>query len=234
MIKQVVVLAGGLATRLYPITKKIPKSMVPILGEPFFAHQIRLFKMNGIEEVVMCVGHFADQITTYFGDGSKFGIKIVYSHEPEKLDTGGALKNAYQFLDDTFFVTYGDSYLQQDMPEVAQFYSAHTKQGLMCVYHNQNQIEPSRVLLKDQQTVAVYQKDPPPAGAEHMEYGLNILRKSIIPQVTKTTFPLSDYFDLLTPTGDLLAFPVADRFYEIGSHQGIADLEAFLKLRPAQ
>lgn len=234
MIKQVVVLAGGLATRLYPITKTIPKSMVPILGEPFFAHQLRLFKKNGIQEVVMCVGHFAEQITSYFGDGSKFGMHIVYSFEKEKLDTGGALKNADQFLDDTFFVTYGDSYLQQDMQAVVKFFETQEKPGLMCVYKNDNQIEPSRVLLKDEHTVLRYQKDPPPEGAQHMEYGLNILRRSIINQVSETVFPLSHYFDLLTSSGDLLAFPVLTRFYEIGSHQGIADLEAFLKNQKAQ
>lgn len=229
MIKQIVVLAGGLATRLHPITKTIPKSMAPILGEPFFAHQLRLFRRNGIEEVVMCVGHFADQIVDHFGDGSKFGVKITYSHEDQKLDTGGAVKNAEPFLHDEFFVTYGDSYLLQSFQQVAQTYHTQGKQGLMSVFQNNNQIEPSRVLLRDQETVELYRKDPPPAGAEHMEYGLNVLRKSIINQVDKTTFPLSEYFDRLAPSGQLGAFLVPTRFYEIGSYQGIADLEIFLR-----
>lgn len=231
MIKQIVVLAGGLATRLYPITKTIPKSMVPILGEPFFAHQLRLFKRNGIEEVVMCVGHFADQIIDRFAAGAEFGLHIRYSLEQEKLDTGGALKHAQEFLDDTFAVMYGDSYLLQDFQEVFRFFEQHQASGLMCVYKNDNQIEPSRVLLKDEMTVLKYQKEPPPAGAQHMEYGLNVFRKSVISQVAKTKFPLSDYFDILTSTGDLLAFSVPTRFYEIGSHQGIADLEQFLQTR---
>lgn len=229
MIKQIVVLAGGLATRLYPITKTTPKSMVPILGEPFFAHQLHLFQRNGIQEVVMCVGHFSEQIVDHFGDGSKYGVKIIYSHEDQKLDTGGAVKNAERFLDEEFFVTYGDSYLLQDFQQVSQAYYAQGKQGLMCVFQNNNQIEPSRVLLRDPETVALYQKDPPPAGAKHMEYGLNVLRRSIINQVDKTTFPLSDYFDMLTSSEELGAFLVPTRFYEVGSHQGIADLEAFLR-----
>lgn len=229
MIKQIVVLAGGLATRLHPITKTIPKSMVPILGEPFFAHQLRLFRRNGIEDVVMCVGHFADQIVDHFGDGSKYGVKITYSHEDQKLDTGGAVKNAARFLDDEFFITYGDSYLLQDFRQVAQAYRAQGQKGLMSVFQNNNQIEPSRVLLSDLGTVKLYQKDPPPADAQHMEYGLNVLRKSIISQVDKTNFPLSDYFDLLTSEDQLAAFLVPTRFYEIGSHQGIADLENFFR-----
>lgn len=228
MIKQIVVLAGGLATRLYPITKTIPKSMVPILGEPFFAHQLRLFKRNGIEEVVMCVGHFAEQIMDQFKDGKEFGLHIQYSIEQEKLDTGGALKHAEHLLDSEFALMYGDSYLLQEFQPVFAFFEQQQKPGLMCVYKNDNQIEPSRVLLRDEHTVLKYQKEPPPAGAQHMEYGLNVFKKSIIPQVDKTNFPLSDYFDILTPTGDLAAFAVPTRFYEIGSHQGIADLEQFL------
>lgn len=228
MITQIVVLAGGLATRLYPITQTIPKSLIPILGEPFLAHQLRLFKRNGIEEVVMCVGHFADQIIQRFGDGKDFGLHIQYSVEQEKLDTGGALKHAERLLDPEFALMYGDSYLLQEFQPVFAFFEQQQKPGVMCVYKNDNHIEPSRVLLLDEHTVLKYQKEPPPVGAKHMEYGLNVFRKSIISQVDKTSFPLSDYFDILTPTGDLAAFSVPTRFYEIGSHQGIADLEQFL------
>lgn len=235
MITQIVVLAGGLATRLYPITTTIPKSMVPVAGEPFLTHQLRSFKKNGITNVVMCVGHFADQIIDHFGDGKQFGLSIKYSVEKEKLDTGGALKNAYPYLDDVFFTIYGDSFLRQPYAPVAEFFFSNPSEGLMCVYENNNQIEPSRVLLDDTM-VKQYKKDPPPEGAQHMEYGLNILKKNLIPQVEKLSFPISDYFDILAPQQQLLAFPVQERFYEIGSKEGLAETDALLRslsIRPS-
>lgn len=222
MIKQIVVIAGGLATRLYPITEKIPKSMVEVAGEPFLAHQLRTFKQNGIENVVMCVGHFAEQISNFFGDGSAFGLSIHYSVEEQKKDTGGALKLAYQYLDDIFFTIYGDSYLLQEYKPVADFFYAHNAVGLMCVYYNNNQIEPSRVVLHGNY-IQQYRKNPPPQGANYAEYGLNILRKSVVTQIKKEVFPISDYFDLLIAEHQLLAFPVKDRFYEIGSLKGLKE-----------
>lgn len=229
MIRQIVVLAGGLATRLYPITKTIAKSMVPIAGEPFLAHQLRLFQRNGIEEVVLCVGHFADQIIDTFGNGrERFDLSIVYSKEKEKMDTGGALKYALPALDYSFFVIYGDSYLLQDYQEVATFFEQQKKLGLMCVYRNENQIEPSRVTL-DGPYVKLYRKDPPPPGAHHMEYGLNIFRRSVIPEIPKTTFPISEYFDTLSRKRELVAFEVQQRFYEMGSPEGLTEIHRLLK-----
>ena len=111
---QIAVLCGGQATRLYPITKTIPKSMVLVAGKPFLEHQIYLFKKNKIFDIVLCAGFLADQIEEYFGNGKKFGVNIKYSVEKEKLDTGGALKNAIHLLDDQFFIIYGDSYLTID------------------------------------------------------------------------------------------------------------------------
>lgn len=228
MITQVVVLAGGLATRLYPITATIPKSMVMVADEPFFSHQLRSFKANGITNVVMCVGHFAKQIMDYFGDGKQFGLSIVYSVEKERLDTGGAIKLALPHLDDVFFTIYGDSYLRQPYAPVADFFSSHPAEGLMCVYENNNQLEPSRILLNGIY-VKQYKKDPPPNGAQHMEYGLNILKKSLIPRLEKDSFPISRYFDLLTAKQQLLAFPVQERFYEIGSKEGLNQTNAFIQ-----
>lgn len=227
MIQQVAVLAGGLATRMYPITKTIPKSMIEVMGEPFLSHQLRQFKENGMEEVVMCVGHFADQIIDYFGSGASYGISIVYSIEQERLGTGGALKYGLKYLDDTFFVIYGDSFLEQPYKPVVDFFEAHDAKGLMTVVHNNNEIEPSRILV-DGQYIQQYKKDPPPPGAEYGEYGLNIFKKEIIDQVEGTTYPISDYFDLLTPQKQLLAFEVKDRYYEIGSPTGLEELKGLL------
>lgn len=91
----VAILAGGLATRLRPITETIPKALVPVLGRPFLAHQIELLKQHGITHLVLCVGYLGEMIEREFGDGSAWGIKIDYSFDGSKLlGTAGALRKA--------------------------------------------------------------------------------------------------------------------------------------------
>lgn len=234
-MRQIVVLAGGLATRLYPITKTISKSMIEVAGEPFIAHQLRICKKNGVEEVVLCVGHLSQQIKDFVGNGKKFGLNVIYSQEDEKLDTGGAIKNASKYLDDVFFTIYGDSYLRQNLNDVAKFYESQSHLGgvsknfgLMTVWKNNNQIEPSRILV-DGIHVKKYQKDPPPQGAQHAEYGLNILPKSIINKIEADIFPISRYFDILSAKKQLLSYEVSERFYEIGGFEGLKDTEKMFK-----
>lgn len=228
MLNQIVVLAGGLATRLYPITKKIPKPMIPVAGKPFLEYPINLFKKNNICNIVLCIGHLGEHIKNYFGNGKKFGVNIKYSQEKERLDTGGALKNAKKILDEEFFVTYGDSYLLADYQRIYKFFKKHNKLGLMTVYKNKNRIEPSRVLLNELY-IKKYQKYPPPKGAKYMEFGLNIFKKDILDKVNKKVFPISDYFDILSPHKQLLAFETKQRFYEIGCKKGLRDCEKMIK-----
>src|SRR4030042_2339790 len=109
---QMVILAGGLASRLGPLTQDTPKCMLCFHGKTFFEHQIDLLKRHDITDILMCVGHLADKIQEYFGDGSQFGVRLRYSVEKDKLlGTGGALKNAEPLLDNEFLLMYGDSYL---------------------------------------------------------------------------------------------------------------------------
>ncbi len=220
-IKQIVILAGGLATRLHPITEKIPKSMVEVNGRPFFEYQIDLCKKNGIEEIVLCVGHLWEQIRDYFGDGSKFGIKIIYSVENKRLDTGGAIKLALPYLDEKFFVMYGDSFLDIDWKKIADFYAKSKAEGLMTVYKNNWKLEPSRVLLDDKGFVKEYNKENPRREMQYMEYGLNILPKKIIGTVPEKSFPISRYFDILMNKKQLISYESKKRFYEIGCHEGL-------------
>ena len=227
-MKQIVILAGGLATRLYPITKDIPKSMVLVKGKPFLEYQIELCKKNGISEIVMCVGHLWEQIESYFGDGKKFGIKIKYSVEKERLDTGGALKNAFPLLDDEFFVMYGDSYLSIDWQKISVFHQEVSKKGVMTVYENNWRIEPSKIILdKTGKMIHEFNKENPRPEMKFTEYGINILPKEIISQVLEKIFPISRYFDLLIKEKQLAAFVSPERFQEVGSFEG---LEAMQKL----
>ncbi|MGH9694213.1 MAG: sugar phosphate nucleotidyltransferase, partial [Bryobacteraceae bacterium] len=142
----VVILCGGLATRLHPVTETIPKSLIPINGEPFLAHQLRLLRSRGIAEVVLCAGFLGETIRNFAGDGSRFGLRISYSFDgPVLLGTAGAIRRALPYLPETFFVLYGDSYLPCDYARVALAFDDSGKQGLMTVYRNQEQFDSSNV-----------------------------------------------------------------------------------------
>src|SRR4051812_20102911 len=107
----IAILAGGLATRLRPITETIPKALVEIAGEPFLAHQLRLLRGNGYERIVMCAGYRGEMIRDFAGDGGAFGLHIDYSFDgPTLLGTAGAIARALPMLGDAFSVIYGDSY----------------------------------------------------------------------------------------------------------------------------
>lgn len=122
---QAVVLAGGLGTRLRPVLGDVPKPMAPLSGRPFLEYQLLYLKHAGITEVVLCVGYRAEVIEEYFGDGTRYGLKIVYSTEAAPLGTGGAIKLAAPLLRDSFFVLNGDSYAELDYRELERFQREH-------------------------------------------------------------------------------------------------------------
>lgn len=230
MIKQIVIIAGGQATRLFPVTEKIPKSMVLINNKPFLEYQLELCKKNHIYNVVLCVGHFWKQIEKYFGDGSQFGMKILYSVERKKLDTGGALKNAWPHLDDKFFVMYGDSYLDINWSELVNFHKKTGTKGTMTVYKNNWKIEPSKIILdKTGRFIEEFNKDNPRKEMKYTEYGLNILSKDIISDIKELIFPIGRYFDCLIGQRQLSAYISTRRFYEIGCPKGLEDFREYIK-----
>ena len=115
MTLPVAILAGGLATRLRPITEKIPKSLVDVAGEPFIVRQLDYLFRQRVRDVVLCIGYLGEMIEAVVGDGSRFGLRVSYSIDgPILLGTGGALRRAAPLLGEAFFVLYGDSYLPVD------------------------------------------------------------------------------------------------------------------------
>lgn len=151
----VALLSGGTATRLQPITKHIPKAMVEVAGEPFIAHQLRLLSRQRIEKVVLCCGHLHDQIERFVGNGSRFGIEVVFSLDaPAPLGTGGALCHARPLLGDEFLVMYGDSYLDLDFAPVVAAFRGSDAAGLMTVFSNMNRWDTSNVLYRDGRILA--------------------------------------------------------------------------------
>ena len=226
-----VLLAGGLATRLHPITESIPKSMVDINGKPFIDHQLRLLKKQGIESVVICVGYLSNQIIDYVGDGSGFGLRVKYSQDGEELlGTGGSIQNAAEFLDEDFFVMYGDSYLDIDLFKIWKFYQQSKLPALMTVIKNDNQWDRSNVIYRDNKILR-YDKKNYSSEMEYIDYGCSIFNKVKFLNFAKQKqkFDLSEIQIKLVAENQLAGYEIFNRFYEVGSHAGISELQELLK-----
>jgi NDP-sugar pyrophosphorylase family protein len=226
----VALLAGGMATRLRPITEKIPKLLVEVAGEPFFSHQIRLLKKQGLTRVVLCVGYLGEMIVEQYGDGSKWGIEIEYSFDgPTLLGTGGALIRALPKLGDTFYILYGDSYLPIDYLNVGQAFRDSGKQGLMTVFENHGRYDASNVWFQDGR-IKVYDKRNKVPEMHHIDYGLGLLKaEALSGWPTDKPVDLADVYQQLVARGELAGFEIGERFYEIGSHEGLTELNTLIR-----
>ncbi len=226
---QAVILAGGLATRLRPLTDTVAKSLIPVNGEPFIAHQLRLLKRQGIRDVVICVGFLGNQIKEVVGDGNEFGLNIIYSFDgPRLLGTAGAIKQAMCWLDDAFFVIYGDSYLSCDYQAVQHTFIKSEKLALMTVFRNNGMWDTSNVEFLNNE-IRVYDKKNKSAFMQYIDYGLGLFKKEAFDQVPNNEpYDLSLLYQKLLACRQLSAFEVSKRFYEIGSFAGIKELEYHL------
>ena len=229
----VAILAGGLATRLRPITEKIPKALVPVAGEPFLAHQLRLLHSRGLRRVVLCVGYLGEMIEREFGDGAAFGMELRYSFDgPKLLGTGGALRQALPLLGEEFFVLYGDSYLPIDYAAVAAAFWQCGQPALMTVFRNEGAWDTSNVWFKDGRIVRYDKRERVPE-MRHIDYGLGVFRASVFAErAADAAFDLADVQRELVAKGALAGHEVFQRFYENGSHAGLAELETFLRHPP--
>lgn len=226
----VALLAGGLATRLRPITEKIPKALVTVADQPFLSHQLRLLHAAGVRKVVLCVGYRGEMIEGEFGDGGSLGIELSYSFDgPALLGTGGALKKALSLLGDKFMVLYGDSYLPIDYAAPARAFAASGKPGLMTVFRNENRWEPSNVWFEDGE-IKRYNKRQLTPEMKHIDYGLGLLRSEALRKwPNERPFDLADVYQDLIGQWQLAGYEVERRFYEIGSPQGLTELDAMLR-----
>lgn len=225
----VAILAGGMATRLRPVTEKIPKSLVPVAGEPFLHHQLKLLHSRGIRRAVLCVGHLGEMIQTEFGNGSAYGIRLEYSFDgPKLLGTGGAIRQALPKLGNEFFVLYGDSYLPIEYKPIAAFFQQSGKLGCMTVFHNEGRFDASNVVFRDGEIV-VYDKKARLPEMQHIDYGLSLFQSSVFESYpADQVFDLADVMTRLVRDKQLAGYEVKERFFEIGSPTGLAELEEIL------
>lgn len=223
---QTVILAGGLATRLRPLTLTVPKSLLVINGRPFLEYQLELLKDYEIRDILLCTGYKGDLIRDYFGNGENYGVNLSYSLDGEKLlGTAGALKKAYKLLDDKFFLMYGDSYLPYDYQEIEEVFNRSDKLSLMVVYKNQNRFDKSNVLIEGG-LVKDYDKTIPEENLEYIDAGLSILPKEVLNLVpVDEPYDLQDLYKILISEEEMLAYESKQRFYQIGSLEGLAEFK---------
>jgi len=225
----VVILAGGLATRLRPITESIPKALISIAGKPFIYHQLNYLYSQGVRKVILCIGYLGEMIQSLIGDGSNLGMEVIYSFDGEKLlGTGGAIKKALPDLGNFFFVLYGDSFLPVQMLPIENAFLNSKKLGLMTVLKNSNRWDSSNVFFQNKMLVE-YNKTNPSLSMSYIDYGLGVLNASVFEDYSlDQPFDLAEVYNHLSLQNQLEGYEVFDRFYEIGSLSGIRDTEEFL------
>ena len=225
----VAILAGGLATRLLPMTETIPKSLLEVNGEPFAVHQLRLLQANGIRHVVFCVGHLGREVQSVIGNGSARGLQIDYSFDgPALLGTAGAVRNALPKLGEAFFVMYGDSYLPCDYTAVARYFESAGALGMMTVFCNEGKWDTSNVELEAGRILA-YSKTNRTSRMRYIDYGLGVFRAEAFRNLpVEKAFDLTELYKDLLHRKQLAAFEVRERFYEIGSPEGLRETGKFL------
>ncbi len=225
----VAMLAGGLATRLQPLTSTVPKALVDVNGEPFIAHQLRLLQSHRIERVVICAGYLGEMTQEYVGDGARFGLEVEFSFDgPRLLGTAGALARALPLLGEAFFVLYGDTYLPCDYQAVQREFVGSRKPALMTVFRNENRWDRSNVEFVDGRIVA-YDKACRTSRMRHLDYGLGVFSRRAFDSVScDMPHDLAALYRSLLERGELAACEVGQRFYEIGSFEGLEETRRYL------
>jgi N-acetyl-alpha-D-muramate 1-phosphate uridylyltransferase len=225
----VAILAGGLATRMHPLTERIPKALIEVAGRPFIEHQLALLRREGVDRVVLCLGFLGAMIEACVGDGARFGLSVSYSFDGERpLGTGGALLRALPLLGEHFFVLYGDSYLDIAYAPVQAAYCDSGLPALMTVFRNEGRWDTSNVLY-DGKRVVRYDKQHATEDMKYIDYGLGVLNGDTLRTSTDEAFDLSDLYGALARDGRLAGFEVTRRFYEIGTPSGLAETDGYLK-----
>ena len=227
---QMVILCGGLATRLGNLSKTIPKSMIKIEGKPFLEYQIENLKKYSIKDIILCVGHLSEKIENYFGNGEKFSVDIKYSYDGEKLlGPMGAVKNAESELEKVFFIMYGDSYISIDFERVYSYFMKNNKLGLMVVYKNYDKFDKSNLSVKENMVIG-HKASGITDNINYIDYGTSVLRKKSLEFIPKDTFYSTEQFFIeLIRKKELMAYEANKRFYHIGTSKSLEEFRKFIK-----
>jgi len=230
---QAVILAGGLGTRLWPLTSQVPKPLVPVAGVPYLEHQLKLLARQSIRDILILTGYLGEQVEACFGDGRRLGVHIRYSREWQPLGTGGALRQARPLLADSFLVIYGDSYLPIEYAAVSHLLTATADGAVMAVYRDpsgETDVN-ANVALDVDGTVLRYDKRASGAAdLQYIEAGVLALRRSVLdlmPSDGKVSLE-EEVFPILIGRRRLLGFPTTQRFYDMGTPERLRAIEEYL------
>ena len=231
----IVILAGGLATRLRPITEKIPKSLIEINGKPFVYHQLELLEKKGFKKIHFCLGYLGEKVENAVRESEYFKrLSITFSYDGETLlGTGGTIRKIIKNLPEYFFVTYGDSYLDINFYEIQKLFEIKKQNycSLMTVYKNCDLFDTSNVIFENG-LIELYSKSKKNSKMAHIDYGLGILSNKSMGIYSKNIiFDLGELYENLSLKKKLYGYEVFQRFYEIGSLKGIEDLTNYLNLK---
>jgi NDP-sugar pyrophosphorylase family protein len=225
----VAILCGGLGTRMRPLTETVPKAMLPVNGEPFVAHLLRLLASRGVERVVLCISHLGEMIEAFVGDGAAYGLAAAYSDDgPVRVGTAGAIKRALPLLGERFLLTYGDSYLPADYAAIERRFIESGAEALMTVWRNRDELAPSNVAMRDG-AIAAYRKNAHDPAFEYIDYGIGGFTHAAFDGVpADVPSDLATVVERTIRDGTIVAYEVNERFYEIGSPEGLRETERLL------
>jgi len=221
----IIILSGGLGTRLGKISQEEPKCMLDIAGHPFIFHQLKLLESQGIQKVTLCLGHLATQVVEFVETKYHGNLDITFSFDGDSLlGTGGAVKKAVKTMKKPFFVMYGDSYLEISFRSIHDSYLLN-KGPLIVIYRNKGLYDTSNVHLSDNRIF--YNKKNPHPLSEYIDYGLSIFEKNHFNNIDNH-FDLSLIQEKYSKLESLQFFEAKQRFYEIGSFKGIEEIRMII------
>ncbi len=227
-IRQAVILAGGLGTRLRPITDRLPKPLTPVNGRPFLEYIVESLKKNAIQEIVLLLGYKAGMVVAHFGDGSKFGVKIKYSIGEPEFDTGKRIKDAQDLLDETFLLMYCDNYWPLDLEKLEKRYYSSGLEAQVVAYKRPVQEGKNNIAVKDGKVTA-YDKSRTAAGLEYVDIGFFLLKKSIVGEMPEGNCSFEEkVLPRLAGRGQLGAFTTGQPYASISSLERLAQAGKFL------
>jgi len=224
---QVVILAGGLGTRLRPLTYSIPKPMVEINGKPFLEYLIMYLKSQNLKNILICTGYMSEKITSYFKDGSAFGVNIRFSNEKSPIGTGGALKNAEMFLNGDFILLNGDTFIPLNYKHIIGYYRNHGSKNVIVI--NKNKKCHGNIMINKDKIVTEYNKKE--KNFAYNDCGVQIFKKEIIkfiPKNKKVSLE-NEIFPLLIRKKELIAFETKSDFVDLGTFDGMNKFKTAVK-----
>ena len=229
-IKQAVILAGGLGTRLRPLTLTTPKPMVLINETPFLSYMFDLLKKNGIREVIILVGYLHEKIEEYFKDGRKFGMSLQYSFSPIEAKTGTRLKKAKHLLDDNFLLLYGDNYWPLNLSNLVDFYKKMKKKASVVAYHNTADITQHNMFIDTKGLVRIYDKSRTAKKLNGLDIGFFLLEKSILTNLPDDNFSFEEVIiPRLIEQKELAGFLTDEKYYALSNPSRILIIEDYFK-----